>query len=213
MVPTGERPPQTSRQLPPPDHEMEHLVSERPHAPDLNAVRNLFYEAQRSGVSYPTDPRKQVTVGKDAGIRVGESPDINPTLSRVQHGTFAASRTEIEAHTVRTKLPDNTRPLRVAELEGWAYGFYTELSDYFELFAYYDGARYQVMLIAPELEGHVGAHSAHLYPDGRLCLSADPGMASGQPSLEEAYSKSVLWANGISIYQRGHAFPWSINNL
>lgn len=188
-------------------------MSDHPHAPDLNLVRSLFYEAQRNNTSYPTDPAKQVTVGKDAVIRVGVSPERDASLSRVQHGTFAARDASLEQRVVREKLPDGTRALRVGDIDGWVYDFHTEFQDRFELFAYFDGVGYQVLLLDPPLEGTLNPHHAHLYSDGRLCLSGEMNSASGQPTLEEAYSKSVLWANGISLYKRGHAFPWSINNL
>jgi hypothetical protein len=188
-------------------------MSDRPPAPDLNLVRELFYRAQRSNELYPSDPADQVTVGKDAVIRVGVAAGDDPSLSKVQQGTFAATRSEVEATTVRQKLPNNTARLTVDGVDGWAYSFLTEFQDRFELFAYFDGVDYQVMLIAPELEGRVNPHDAHLFTGGRLCLSSNPASQSGQPTLEEAYSKSVLWANGMSLYLQGHTFPWSINNL
>ena len=56
----------------------------------------------------------------------------------------------------------------------------------------------------------MGAHAGHLYANGRLCLSQNGG--SGQPTLEEAYSKSVLWATGMDVVLAGYPFPFSPNN-
>jgi hypothetical protein len=34
----------------------------------------------------------------------------------------------------------------------------------------------------------------------------------GLDDLQQAYAKSVLWANGFSIFQQTGQFPFSINN-
>lgn len=187
-------------------------MSNLPQAPDLNVVRQLFHDAQRNDVTHPSDPSRQVTVDKEARIRVGPPSTATNDRSSVQHGIFAATRLERDQQTARLKLPSNTQFLDSANAQGWAYSFNTEISGReFVMFAYFNGSSYQVKLISPEIEGKYNAHNAHLYSDGRLCLSADAG--SGQPSLEEAYSKSVLWANGMDVHMAGYAFPFSINNL
>lgn len=183
-------------------------------ASDLNAIRDAMLAAQTQNVAYPKEPSQTVTVDRNATIRLGASPADAPSLSKVQHGTFAAvlqnTRLERDQSTARTKLPTNTRYFDEPGAEGWMYSFVTELGDTFELFASFNGRDYEVFLVSPEIETKYNAHSAHLFRDGRLCLSTNSGT---QPSLEEAYSKSVLWANGMSFHMRGEIFPWSINNL
>lgn len=80
------------------------------------------------------------------------------------------------------------------------------------MFAYYDGAHYQVYVISPKLEDYwKNPHTGHIFADGRICFGVDYG--SGQPTLKEAFAKSVLWANGISIARNGGGpFPFSANN-
>ena len=183
-----------------------------PEATDLNRVRALFHEAQKKDIAYPTDPDQQVSVDRHARILVGAPSTPTNDKSRVQHGTWAASRLERDQETARRKLPPTTKFLNDADLKGWAYSINTEMSGReFVMFAYFDGSNYQVKLISPEVEGKYNPHNAHLYRDGRLCLSESAG--SGQPTLEEAYSKSVLWANGMDVLMAGWAFPFSINNV
>ncbi|GEJ56045.1 hypothetical protein AMYX_07860 [Anaeromyxobacter diazotrophicus] len=49
-------------------------------------------------------------------------------------------------------------------------------------------------------------HACHLFPGGRICLGAE--QSGGAPTLESAYARSVVWANGYSVYQREGAFPF-----
>jgi hypothetical protein len=140
-----------------------------------------------------------------------DESETGPAVSRVQAGTFAATRLEQDQLIARTKLPPNTVYIDDPDAKGWCYSITTDLGDDYTLFAYFTGSDYQVRLIAPADEGKYDTHGAHLYKDGRICLSDDPG--SGQPSLEEAYSKSVIWALGFGFHKRGLKFPFSINNL
>lgn len=179
-------------------------------APDLNAIREAMHSAQRENLQYPTDPSKVVTVRRDGKMQLGPGQD-RTTTSRVQQGTFAANPSADELAVAQNKMPTNTRWLEAGGVSGWAYTITTELGPDFTMLAFSDGTQYKVLLISPEIEGRYNAHNAHLYPDGTICLST--GAGSGQPTLEEAYSKSVLWANGMAFHMKGHAFPFSINNL
>lgn len=80
------------------------------------------------------------------------------------------------------------------------------------MFLYFDGAFYQVYVISPKLEDYwSNPHTGHIYPDGRICFGSEFG--NGQPTLREAFAKSVLWANGISVARHGGGqFPFSANN-
>lgn len=107
---------------------------------------------------------------------------------------------------VELEFPAATRVLAVDGVRGWLYPVRTELGDAFELFAWFDGASYQVRVVAPPLEERRDAHACHLFGDGRICLGRSFGGGAG--SLREAYGRSVLWANGYSAYLRGSGFPF-----
>lgn len=179
-------------------------------APDLNAIREAMLSAQRENLQYPTDASKVVTVRRDGKMQLGPGQDRS-TTSRVQQGTFAAHPPAHDLAVAQTKMPANTRWIEAGGVKGWTYTITTEIGSDFTMLAFSDGAQYKVLLVSPEIEGRYNAHNAHLYSDGTICLSDRPG--SGQPTLEEAYSKSVLWANGMAFHMKGHAFPFSINNL
>jgi hypothetical protein len=98
----------------------------------------------------------------------------------------------------------------IGETRGWVYSITCEFGTEYTFFVYFNGRAYQVMLVAPELEGKLGAHDAHLFNNGRLCLGEKHG--AGQPTLSEAYGRSVLWASGVSAFQATGQFPFSLNN-
>jgi len=179
---------------------------------DLNALRDAVHESQRRGDAYPSDPSRRVSVTRDAQIVMGEVVDENHT-SKVQQGTFAGvpQPSATERQLVRNKLPVQTQWVEAGGIGGWAFPVHTELGDRFDILIYDAGSKWKAILISPTIEGRFNAHNSHLYSDGHICLSDSPG--NGQPTLEEAFSKSVLWANGMSIHMKGHPFPFSINNL
>ncbi|WP_242342241.1 hypothetical protein [Anaeromyxobacter terrae] len=106
---------------------------------------------------------------------------------------------------VEQSLPAATRAVVVDGVRGWLFPVTTTAGDLFQLFLWFDGAVYQVTVASPDVSGH-DPHACHLFPHGRICLSADP--AGGMPTLQAAYAKSVLWANGFSEFQRTGAFPF-----
>lgn len=179
---------------------------------DLNRLRDIIRTAQQTGESYPADPKSRITVGPEGEIYTGDAPQGAP-LSKVQHGTFAArvdGREVSDTVWAKSHMPRNTQFIDHPEARGWCYSFRSQMGRQYTMFAYFDGRSYQVKLVEPQLEGAVGAHTGHLFSNGKICLSQLAG--SGQPSLEEAYSKSVLWATGMDIVLAGFHFPFSINN-
>lgn len=103
-------------------------------------------------------------------------------------------------------LPPATRYLKVDGVRGWLYPVTTSQGDAYRLFAYFDGAGYQVKVVEPEVEGRYDPHLCHLLPDGRVCLSSDPG--AGASTLEEAYTRSLAWCGGFSAFLRNDHFPF-----
>lgn len=109
---------------------------------------------------------------------------------------------------VRSSMPSNTRELTVNGIIGWSYNIKCEYGKDYSLFLYFDGSRYQVKCVFPEVEGKFyNIHEHHLFGDGRLCL--DPS-SQGAPSIDYAYTKSVLWANGWSVFEMTGKFPFSL---
>lgn len=180
---------------------------------DLNKLRETVLSNQRTGSGRPTEKNKQVFVDRDGRIVEGtKTAQADSPLSVVPQETFAA-RIDSDRSAVNQYLPYNTNEVTTEEgVTGWIYSFDTELGYSFTLFAYFDGAHYQVKLIEPELESYWETpHTGHLFSDGRICFG--DSYRAGMPDIRSAYSKSVLWANGISIALQTGKFPFSVNNL
>ncbi len=128
--------------------------------------------------------------------------------STVHEATFGsgAARLLRDHAAVELSLPGSTRHLLVDGVRGWLYPLVSAMGDRFELFLYFDGGAYQVKVVSPTVEGEVDTHACHLFSDGRICFGQSD--AGGMPTLTEAYAKSVLWANGDSVYLRTAAFPF-----
>ena len=109
---------------------------------------------------------------------------------------------------VAAKLPRNTTEMTVSGITGWRYSITSQLKDRYKMFTYFDGSLYQVMVIDPDVAGRYGIHDTHLFGDGKICLNQE----RGYPTLEQAFAKSVLWANGFSIFLKTNIFPFSNNN-
>jgi hypothetical protein len=107
------------------------------------------------------------------------------------------SRMEDDRALVRQKLPSNTVEVEIDGLVCFVYEIKCELEQDYTLCLYFDGEFYQVRLVEPKLGKDYGAHSSHLYGDGRLCLSSTT--YQGLKDLEQAYARSVLWATGFSF--------------
>jgi hypothetical protein len=120
--------------------------------------------------------------------------------------TPASTRLLRDQAVVEVNLPATTRHLVVDGIRGWLYPITSQSGDAFLLFVYFDGSAYQVKVVEPDVEERPDRHACHLFPGARICLAADPG--GGMPTLAEAYSKSVVWCNGYSVYLRAGKFPF-----
>jgi hypothetical protein len=114
----------------------------------------------------------------------------------------------------KTKMPRNTLEIVSDGCIGFRYGVTCELGNPYTLFAYFNGSRYRVLVVHPEVEksegwGSGGAFETKVLPDDSICL--EPTM-QGCRTLEEAFAKSVLWANGYSIWAQAGRFPWNATN-
>lgn len=103
-------------------------------------------------------------------------------------------------------LPAEARLLEVDGVKGWLYPVASAHGDRYQLFLYFDGSAYQVKVVEPDVESRADPHACHLFPSGLICFGVEAG--GGMPTLEAAYAKSVLWANGFSVYQRTGRFPF-----
>ncbi len=109
----------------------------------------------------------------------------------------------------RGKMPRNTVEVVSDGCTGFKYDIKCELGKQYKLFAYFNGSRYRVMVVSPEVERGELGHESHVLPDGSLCLEPT---VQGCRTLEQAFAKSVLWANGYSLYLESGQFPFSANN-
>ena len=89
---------------------------------------------------------------------------------------------------------------------GWLYAVTTEQGDRYQLFLWFDGAAYQVKVVSPEVDRGADPEACHLLPGDRVCLGAEHG--GGMPTIESAFARSVLWANGFSAWRRTGRFPF-----
>jgi len=178
---------------------------------DLNRLRDTVIRNQDDSESKPSGQLNKVFVDSEGKIHEGASDTTNrPELSEVPQDTFA-DRVSNEKNIASRHMPKNTKKLVTEEgTSGWVYSFTCELGDNYTMFAYYDGNYYQVLVIEPKVEGKWdSAHTGHIFSDGRICFGNK--FDSGLPSLQDAYSKSVLWATGLSVAKRTEHFPFSNN--
>jgi hypothetical protein len=179
---------------------------------DLNALRTRVIANQDTGNTRPVEASKSVVVDREGKIRLGDNPANSTGPETVVPQETFADRLQSDRMTARQFMPSNTRELTTQEgVTGFVYSFTTELADEFTLFAYFDGANYQVQVVKPEVEARFKSpHTGHLFSNGRICFGDNYG--SGMPTLRDAFSKSVLWATGMSIAMRTGHFPFSNNN-
>lgn len=180
---------------------------------DLNKLRDVFVQNAAKGDAFPKDRDDKVYVDDKGGIVVGSDADGKDPrrLSEVHQATFAAvvaTRLEHERRVVGEKLPRSASHVQVDGVSGWFYSFESELADEYTMFVYWEYATglYKVKLVFPEVEmSNLDPHRQHLFSDGNICLAT----AVGLPTLEQAYAKSVLFANAWSFHERGYGFPFS----
>jgi hypothetical protein len=103
-------------------------------------------------------------------------------------------------------LPAKARRVTAQGTSGFLYPVTCEEGDPYTMFLWFDGSAYQVKLVMPEIDRRADPHACHFFPDARLCLGGDPG--GGTPTLEGAFARSVLWANGYSHWRRTGRFPF-----
>lgn len=124
-------------------------------------------------------------------------------LSRLGDRIARESRERFEAEGC---LPGSARRISVQGTTGWLYPVTTEQGDSYQLFLWFDGSAYQVKIASPEVSPGADAEACHVFPDGQLCLGAEHD--GGMPTLEGAFSRSVLWATGFSAWRRTGRFPF-----
>lgn len=61
-------------------------------AVDLNRLRTTVLQNQAQGVALPTDPSRQVVVGKEGQIYLGDQAPKEERMTQVPQETFAAKR-------------------------------------------------------------------------------------------------------------------------
>lgn len=103
-------------------------------------------------------------------------------------------------------LPAGARRVTVQGTTGWLYRIVADAGDAYVLFLWFDGAVYQVKVVSPEIDRGDDPEACHVYPGARLCLGPDD--RGGVPTLEGAYARSVVWANGFSVWKRTGRFPY-----
>ena len=191
-------------------------MSNTTRRPSLDRLAGTLRANQANGTAKPTDPAQQITVDNEAGIQVGDvrgnSAHRTQLTQDTYSGIFGVSRHEKERRIVKRKMPANTRGHTTTEgIAGWIYSFDCQFGQRFELFLFYDGSYYQVLVISPRIEKHWDSpHTGHIFSDGRICMSQKYG--GGQPTVDDAYAKSVIWATGLTAAQRGGIkFPFNHN--
>lgn len=181
---------------------------------DLNRLRDTVLQNQNNDMTKPSQSVNKVFVDNEGKIHQGSEHNSNSAMSEVPQDTFAnhSSRLETENWVINNYMPDNTQRLTSEEgVEGILYSFNCEYGNKYTMYAYYDGCHYQVAVLEPKVEEHWRSpHTGHIYSDGLICFGDDYNRG-GRPSLQDAYSKSVLWATGLSVaLETGH-FPFSAN--
>jgi hypothetical protein len=129
------------------------------------------------------------------------------------------SRRQADSNTVATKLPHNTTHTVMEGRDVYVFKKHTELGIEFEIAVYFDPDEggYCGQLFAPAIEdAWKSPHVGHLFSDGVICMGATSMRT--RPTLEDAYGRACLWAEGMAIMIRSHQagspseFPFSINN-
>lgn len=187
---------------------------------DLNRLRDTLRSNERTGDVLPERPSQKVLVDREGRVRFGDEVadgardqySVVPQniFAGVLDALFGSSTAGSERHqrdrlTVREYLPSNTREVVQGELPLFMYDVIDEFGELYELAAYFDGDEYQVKLVWPELEEVFSVTEGHVFSDGRLCLRP-PG--NGMPRLKDAYARSVILVNGLTVLRRGGEFPF-----
>ena len=161
---------------------------------DLNAIRDAVLAARNKGQNQVPS----VSVN-NKGLIVQRSPDQAPeVLSKLPPQRFASEYFGLQkmpSGTQRWTSPDGTK--------GLLWSICTEVGDRFVFFTFKRSDGWQSLVVEPAVERHFqNPETGHLFSDGRLCFGEQ------LDELEEAYAKTVLWANGFAILLRTGVFPW-----
>jgi hypothetical protein len=176
-----------------------------PTSIDLNKLRERLLRNQQANNPTPSDPTQQVWVDSEGQIMDGNQATQNERpVSQVPQRVFA-SRLEQDRQAVKRFLPANTREKKLKSGQiGFVFTITCQFGQAYELFLYFDGNNYQVLVLRPAIEERIrNPHVGHLFTNGQLCLGE--GYGNGAPNVQEAYSRSVLWANGITPVILGEA--------
>jgi hypothetical protein len=180
---------------------------------DLNKLRDLVIRGQRAGNDSLIPAAEQVFVDKGK-IVMGESVAgrDRQALTRIDTETPFAARRDDEQYIVSRKFPPGTRLLATNGVAGWLYDVTCELGTTYTFWTYFDDADgyYKTTVLEPHIEDFWrDPHRGHIFlRTNRLCL--DTRFGGGAPTLEKAYSRTVLWASGFSIARQAGTFPFSL---
>lgn len=156
--------------------------------------------------------------GSLATVRVGHSGEVAPLRvlgapeSIPPRLPFASPRLDRDRQTALSKMPANTQELRSSEYGpdgvGWIYAITNTFGTTFQFFVNFTGMAYEVWLVSPEIEAKFkNPHDGHIFSNGKICLQQ--ANAGGMPTLETAFAKSAVWAEGIAVVLNGGKFPWN----
>jgi hypothetical protein len=91
-------------------------------------------------------------------------------------------------------------------MRGWLYEFTNDFGDDYVFFAWrHLSGLWRASMVLPDVDATPDVHIAHLFETGAVCLSPEIGL----PSLEECYSKTVVFSIGWSTYVRTGIFPFA----
>jgi hypothetical protein len=191
---------------------------------DMNVVRGVILDGQeaREGTAgeHETPTDKGVRIDREGQMTSPTSSTGDRSESTAPDSTFKAfgmTRHSRDQKIINKYLPKNSKPYTTPEgLNGWIYEIINEYNEQFQLFICFDGAFYQVYCITPEIDEEMrrgsplfqNAHDGHIFEDARICMGDAYG--SGWKDLRGAFTKSVIWSNGISYMLRsGNPFPFN----
>jgi hypothetical protein len=179
---------------------------------DLNKLRDLVKRGQSQVGDKSIPTADEVVVDRGTIVLVNASAKHQSrTLTRIDTKTPFAGRLEDEQEVVDEKFPIGTTFLVSDEgVAGWLYGVTCELGAPYTFWTYLDDVDgyYKTKVLEPRIEEFWSdPHGGHVYvSSGRLCL--DTRYNGGAPTLESAFARTVLWATGFSIAERGETFPF-----
>jgi hypothetical protein len=170
---------------------------------DLNQLRDAVVKARQEGgkalPNFKVSTEGNIVSNPDAQNSSGQP------LTEIPAETFALTLADRMTYT--QVMPRAAELMSVDGFLGIYYTVISEFGDRFEFFLYQQAGYYHVKVIYPEIERRWrSAHTGHLYNDGNICFGNS--YESGMPTMRGAFSKSVLWAQGMSVALRTNEFPF-----